>query len=82
MRISERRLIEMATAYIEDGIVKKWRHFSYDKESLMHKIEAKRISGEKLTEEEFEFIKTFDNVVIVNERMVQFINFSGYAFRY
>lgn len=82
MRISERNLIEMATAYIEDGVVKKWRFFSYDATNMNAILDRKQRTGELVTEGEVAYIKQFPNVVIANKHQVQFINFTGKATRY
>lgn len=80
MSISERDLMRMATAYVEDGVLKKWRHDNSNLDHIDSKLNYK--DGEALTSDEIAYVKTFPNVVIVTERHVQFINFSGFATRF
>lgn len=82
MRISEHELMKMATAYIEDGVVKKWRHYSDNEETMTHKLHIKQIQGKTITGEELAFVKGLENVVIVEIGSVQFINFSGTTMTY
>lgn len=82
MRIFERNLMELATAYIENGVLKKWRFYSEDIKNINRILHEKQYNGGLVTIDELDYIKKFPNIVIVDKYHVQFINFNGKATRY
>lgn len=82
MRIFEKNLIELATAYIEDGVLKKWRFDSHNPNDMKAVLNKKAFHNMTVTKEELDYIKQFPNVVIVNKHYIQFVNFSGTAISY
>lgn len=83
MRISELQLLEMANAYIENGILKKWRYGAKaDPLHIDSILERKRQQKETLTEDETKFIMEHDRVIDVRDSSVSFHNFSGTVLRY
>lgn len=82
MTLLEHDLIKMATAYIKDRILIKWRYDSFDKEHMDSKLNIKQYSKEPLTQREINYIMKFENVVMVTNYIVRFHNFSGDAWLY
>jgi hypothetical protein len=77
MLISDNDLLRWAEAYIENGRLKKWR---YDNQDLTHMdaiLSKKQYSQEPLTEREFNYIMTFNNVIVVDKNLMKFYRFSG-----
>lgn len=77
--ISDLDLRKMATAYIEDGKLIKWRYYNDDITHMDRILHEKCLAKESVTEREFSYIMTFDNVVIVGKNTVRFHRFSGLA---
>lgn len=75
--INEQRLKELATAYVEDGILKKWRFDNMDEDHIDSILNDKYYTGKPVTEDELEYILIFRNVVIINRGRVTFHNFTG-----
>jgi len=82
MRISERDLMTMASAYVEDGKLKKWRFYSDDLNHPDRVLYEKYISGTPITEDELNYILTFERVIIIGKFGVKFQNFSGTINKY
>lgn len=73
--IRKERLKELATAYVEDGLLKKWRYDHPDEDNINSILHCKFYSEEPVTKEEMDYILSFDNVIVVNHDMVNFHNF-------
>lgn len=82
MKISEIGLMEMATAYIENGKLKKWRYDSINTNHMNAILNEKRYSQKTLTEEELVYVMSFDNVIVEGEQGVEFHRFSGSTYKY
>ena len=82
MRLSERDLMVLASAYVEDGKLKKWRFYSNNPKHLNRILHEKYISGTPITEDELNYILTFERVIIVGKFGVRFENFSGIVNKY
>ena len=80
MRIFEKGLKEIATAYIKNGVLAKWRYNNIDFNHIDSKLNHK--GSELLTEEEVAYIRSLDNVIIENDKQIEFINFSGKTQKY
>lgn len=73
--IHTQSIINMATAYIEDGLLKKWRYDHPDEDHINSILNDKFYSGKALTKEDISYILTFDNIVVVTHGAVTFHNF-------
>ncbi|MED1125441.1 hypothetical protein [Bacillus atrophaeus] len=82
MRISENDLITMASAYVKDGNLKKWRFDNLDKSHIDARLNVKFYSKEKLTSEELDYISSLKNVVHESNDAVELINFTGVVRKY
>lgn len=82
MRISERDLMRMASAYVKDEMLTKWRFDNVDKSHIDAKLNIKFYNNEKLTIEELDYISSLKNVIFEKDNAVRFINFSGLAWKY
>ncbi|UUV46090.1 hypothetical protein [Bacillus phage vB_BanS-Thrax1] len=77
MIISDFDLMKWATAYIEDGKLIKWRYYNDDPTHMDNILHFKAKNKEELTALEYNYVKMFNNVVIVNKMGVNFHRFSG-----
>jgi len=66
---------EQASAYVENGYLRKWRFDSTDFNSMKAKLNDR--IDQLLTSEELDYVKSFERVVIIDDKNIQFINFSG-----
>lgn len=82
MRLSERDLMRLSSAYVEDGKLKKWRFYSEDKNHINRILHEKYIAGTPITEDELEYILNIERVIIVGKFGVRFENFSGTVNKY
>lgn len=77
MKISAANLSQNANAYVDHGILRKWRGntsaFSSINEGLLQKVRDKEV----LSKLEIEFIKGFDRVIVESEGAIEFYNFTG-----
>lgn len=77
MKISATTLSENANAYVDHGVLRKWRGstsaFSSINEGLWQKVRDKEV----LSKLEIEFIKGFDKVIVESEGAIEFYNFTG-----
>lgn len=80
MSISERQLMEFATGYIENGILKKWRYSSEYTQDIDRVLSDKQYSGEELTEDEIRYAISHDNVVLIKDNIVYLNNFTARIF--
>ena len=65
-RIFELKLTELSNAYIKDGVLKKYRFYSDDPESMHYKLHKKYETGDKLTGEEFDHLmSTMEDLLIM-----------------
>ncbi|MBX9158771.1 hypothetical protein ACTFR8_24550 [Bacillus cereus group sp. MYBK15-3] len=81
MRISEESIKRQATAYIKDGVLVKWRFNDSDTTTFYARMCEKYQKRERLTEEEVADVKAIGNVVIEQERTLEFIGFTGSVWR-
>lgn len=77
MRISEVSIKRQAAAYIKDGVLVKWRFDDSDATAFYARMCEKYQKQEPLTEEEVEGVKSIGNVVIEQEKTLEFIGFTG-----
>ena len=60
-------MIIMSTAYVENGILVKWRYDRLDKNHIDAILNNKYKTSEVLTEKDIEHIKKLSNVVIIED---------------
>lgn len=78
MNISELKLVQTSHAYIKDGILKKWRFYEDDPNSMLHILHWKQKDETPLTDTEYWYIREYHkNVIIETEGMLEFVNFSA-----
>lgn len=82
MRISERDLMRMASAYVKNEVLTKWRFDNADPTHIDAILNKKFYNEEKLTISELEYISSLNNVIFESDRAVKFINFSGMVWKY
>lgn len=77
MKISAANLSENANAYVDHGVLRKWRGgtsaFPHINEGLLQKVADKEV----LSKLEIAFIKGFDKVIVESEGAIEFYNFTG-----
>jgi hypothetical protein len=78
MKISELNLSEKANAYVDHGVLRKWR--GNNSTPIINQEFLQKVKGkEQLSKIEIELIKSHDNVIIESEGVIEFYNFTGFA---
>ena len=60
-------MIIMSTAYVENGILVKWRYDNFDKNHIDAILNNKYKTSEVLTEKDIEYIKKLSSVVVIED---------------
>lgn len=68
--------ISRSTAYILDGLLIKWRHYSENPNDMENILHHKASTCEPITEEELDYILTYENVVIEQDGATELKNFT------
>lgn len=82
MRLSERDLMRMASAYVKNEVLTKWRFDNVDPNHIDAILNKKFYNKEKVTISELEYISSLQNVIFENDKAVKFINFSGMIWKF
>lgn len=60
-------MIIMSNAYVENGILVKWRYDNFDKNHIDSILNNKHKTSEILTEKDIKHIKKLSNVVVIED---------------
>ncbi|MEQ6355207.1 hypothetical protein ABNX05_11315 [Lysinibacillus sp. M3] len=68
--VQNKKLLEQADSYVQDGVLIKWRWYNDNHESMEYKLAMKHENESKLTNEDYEYMKSRGNMVIEVDRKV------------
>lgn len=81
MRISDDSLRKQASVYIKDGVLVKWGFEDREEVRFYVRMNEKYRKQEPLTAEDISNLKLLGNVIIEQERTLEFIGFTGSVWR-
>ncbi|MFV1457665.1 hypothetical protein [Bacillus mycoides] len=77
MKISEESLRKQVTAYIKDGVLVKWEFEDREDVRFYARMNEKYRNREPLADEDIRYLKQLGNVVIEQEKTLEFVRFTG-----
>ncbi|WP_226035680.1 hypothetical protein [Aquibacillus saliphilus] len=76
LTFDKRDLLEQSNVYIRWNRILKLRDMNF-KDGWYKRLDLKRINKERLNQDDIDYLKTFNKVIIEDDYGINFINFTG-----